>query len=159
MVFVNRPKIDTCYTVQGMTYSPSRLYSLEVHEDAEDDLDDLYEKDEDAAADIDVFLQEVKGSQEMMDNLTRNGYVHHGEGASFNVAEWQKTKLSKYNLWRVRLLYLAGASNYRIVYAFHAGEYRYYVLAVLHRDFNYDPNHERTKRILALYDSLDIPRY
>lgn len=70
-----------------MRYSPSRTYSLALHNDAEADLDRIYEEDEDAGADIEVFLEEAKNNQETLDNLTRKGYVQYGEWP-FSVDEW-----------------------------------------------------------------------
>jgi len=148
-----------CYTFQDMRYSPSRTYSLALHNDAEADLDRIYEEDEDAGADIEVFLEEAKNNQETLDNLTRKGYVQYGD-CPFDVNEWEKAKRLKYILWRIRLLWLEGsAAKYRIVYAFHPIEYRYYILGIVERNFNYDLNHERSKQILAAYNALNIPRY
>jgi hypothetical protein len=144
-----------------MRYSSGRTYSLALHSDAEADLDRIYEEDEDVGADIEAFLEEAKNNQVTLDNFTRRKYVEYGEWA-FNVDEWQETKQAKYkyNLWRIRLLWLTGAaSRYRIVYAFHPVEFRYYILGIVNRDFEYDPKHERSKQILAAYDALNIPRY
>lgn len=142
-----------------MRYSPSRIYSLALHVDAEADLDLIYEEDEDVGADIEAFLEEAKNNQVTLDNLTRRKYVEYGEWP-FNVDEWQEAKQSKYILWRVRLLWLTGAAaKYRIVYAFHPIEFRYYILGIVNRDFKYDLQHERSKQIIAAYNTLNIPRY
>jgi hypothetical protein len=141
-----------------MKHFPSRTYSLVLHADAELDLDKIYKIDENAAAEIEAILQEIGANQEMLETLTIRNFVRHGN-ISYDVKEWEAVKRSAYNLWRLRLLYVRGASQYRIVYAFHTVEFRYYVLAVLDRNFNYSPTHERTKRILSLYESLDIPRH
>jgi len=142
-----------------MRYSLSRTYSLALHHDAEADLDRVYEEDEDAGADIEVFLEEAKNNQETLDNLTRKNYVQYGEWP-FSVDEWGEAKRYKYNLWRVRLLWLEGAAaKYRIIYAFHPVEFRYYILGIVNRDFKYDLQHDRSKQILAAYDALNIPRY
>jgi len=142
-----------------MRYSLGRIYSLVIHEDAEADLKRIYEEDEDAGADIEVFLDEAKSNQRTLDNLTRRNYVEYGEWP-FDVKEWEKAKRLKYILWRIRLLWLSGtAARYRVVYAFHPVEYRYYILGIVNRDFNYEPQHERSKKIFALYDALNIPRY
>lgn len=143
-----------------MRYSSGQpLYSLVVHEDAEADLEALYDLDEDAAADIDVFLDEARFNQDTLDHLTRHNYVHYGE-PEYDVKEIAKTKRAsvKFNLWRVRLLWLGGhASEYRIVYAFHPIQNRYYVLAILPRKTAYEFNNERNQKILAVYDELGIP--
>lgn len=142
-----------------MRYSYGRNYSIALHKDAEDDLDALYAVDEDGAADIEVFLDEAKHNQETLDNLTRDGYVQYGDDP-FDVKAWSKAKSLKLNLWRIRLLWIQGsAKNYRVIYAFHPVEYRYYVLGIVNRSFNYDIDHDRSKKIIAAYESLDIPRY
>lgn len=143
-----------------MRYSSGRIYSLALHKDAEADLDRIYEENEDVGADIEAFLEEAKNNQVTLDNLTRRKYVEYGEWP-FNVDEWQEAKQSKYILWRVRLLWLTGhAAKYRIVYAFHPVEYRYYILGIIDkREFNYDLQYERSKQIIAAYDALNIPRY
>ena len=142
-----------------MRYSPGRAYSIALHEDAEDDLDRIYDEDENAAADIETFFEEAKLNQETLDNLTRRGYVQYGE-SPFDVKEWEKAKRVKYILWRIRLLWLQGdAAKYRIIYAFHPIQYRYYVLGIVERNFDYDIKHPRAQKILAAYDALDIPRY
>lgn len=144
-----------------MRYSSGRTYSLALHSDAEADLDRIYEEDEDVGADIEAFLEEAKNNQVTLYNLTVRKYVEYSEWP-FSVDEWQETKQSKYkyNLWRIRLLWLTGsAAKYRIVYAFHPVEFRYYILGIVNRDFKYDPQHERSKQIFAAYDALNIPRY
>lgn len=142
-----------------MRYSPGCTYSLALHDDAKADLERIHETDEDAAADIEVFLEEAKHNQETLDNLTRKGYVRYDE-CPFDVKEWDEVKRRKYNLWRVRLLWVDGAAaKYRIVYAFHPVEHRYYVLGIVDRNFGYDLQHERSKKILLAYDALDLPRY
>lgn len=144
-----------------MRYSSGRTYSLALHNDAEADLDRIYEEDENVGADIEAFLEEAKNNQVTLYNLTVRKYVEYGEWP-FSVDEWQETKQSKYkyNLWRIRLLWLTGsAAKYRIVYAFHPVEFRYYILGIVNRDFKYDPQHERSKQIFTAYDALNIPRY
>lgn len=148
-----------CYTSEDMRYSLGRIYSLVLHGDAEADLDLIFEKDEDACADIEVFLEEAKTNQDTLDCLTRKGYVQYGD-CPFDITEWEATKRQKYNLWRLKFLWIqSNAAKYRIVYAFHPGEYRYYVLGILHRDFDYDLKQPRSQQIIAAYDALDIPRY
>ena len=141
-----------------MRYSQSRVYSLVIHDDAQDDLDQIFTLNEAVAADIAVFFEEIDGNQDLLDRLVSRGYCNY-EDPQFNVDEWQKTRATKFNLWRVRLLWLQDASDYRIIYAFHTIEYRYYVLAILQRDFDYDTNNPRVKRIFETYDALDIPRH
>lgn len=142
-----------------MKYYSSRAYSIALHDDVLLDLDRLYEADEDAAADIEAFLEEAKNNQKTLENLTRNKFIDYGEW-SYDVKEWQTAKRKKLNLWRLRLLWLSGDSGkYRVVYAFHPTEFRYYVLGIVDREFDYDFSHETSRRILSAYEALDIPSY
>ena len=143
-----------------MKYSRSDHYSLALHDDAKSDLDALWQINEDAAADILAFLDEAKLNQRTLENFSINGYVQYGV-APYNVKEWVEARRDRYILWRTRLLWLKGsAHNYRIIYAFHPREYRYYVLGVVDKElFSYDINNPISKRITAAYDALRIPRY
>lgn len=142
-----------------MKYSRSGYYSIAIHDDAQADLEEIWNSDADAAADIETFLEEAKLNQATLSNLTQNGYIQYGEWP-YDVKEWGEAKRQRYNLWRVRLLWLEGkASKFRIVYAFHPTEFRYYVLGVVDREFNYAIKHPISKRITAAYDALCIPRY
>lgn len=141
-----------------MRYLPNHVYSLVLHKDAKEDLERIRAEDEDVAADFEAFLEEAGNNQETLDNLTRKGYVQYGE-VNFNIDEWNAARKLRYNLWRIRFLFVKGlAAKYRIIYAFHTIQYRYYVLGIIERDFDYKIHHERTDRILAAYDALDIPR-
>jgi len=142
-----------------MRHSSGRNYSLALHKDAEDDLDRIYETDEDAAAEIEVFLEEAKNNQSTLDDLTRSGYVNYGEHP-FNVKEWVAAKKEKLNLWRLRLLWLEGdAAKYRVIYAFDPLRWRYHILGIVNRNFNYELKNERSKKIIAAYEDLGLPRY
>lgn len=138
-------------------YVPNH-YSIVLHEHAKGDLDELFNTNRDVAAAIAVFLDEVAGNQLMLDNLSRNGYVGE-EDPKFDVGEWVEQKRAKRNLWRLKLWALRGAKDLRVIYAFHPTELRYYVLGIVSRDFDYDNNHEVTKRIIADYDEIGIPGY
>ena len=142
-----------------MRYSTGRNYSLALHKDAEYDLDLIYEVDEDAAADIEAFLEEAKNNRSTLDDLTRSGYIQYGD-QPFDIKEWLAAKKEKFNLWRLRLLWLEGESaKYRIIYAFDPIKWRYHVLGIVNRNFNYELNNERSKKIIAAYEDLGLPRY
>ena len=142
-----------------MRYSSRQVgYSIAIHDDAIHDIDKIYLVDEDAAADIEVFLEEAKLNQKTLDNLTVNKYVND-EVPPYNVKELVELKRKKFILWRIRLLWLdSNARDYRIIYAFNPAEMRYYILGVVLKEFNYDINHEITKRIIAAYNKLGLPR-
>lgn len=140
-----------------MKYSSAGTYSMSIHEDAERDLDRLYEVDEDGAAAIDVFLQEVASSPEVLDRLLEHRYRSYEPGMDFEVQRWAAL-WKHFGLWRLRLFDVPDiAASHRIIYAFHGIQRRYYILGIVPRDFDYDPHHPFTQRIVRAYQTLAIP--
>lgn len=142
-----------------MKYSGSRQFSIATHPNFEGDLDELWSTDEDAAALITAFFDEAKNNQQLLDNLTRNKFISYGDW-TYSVEVWAAQQQRRLNLWRLKLMDFEGdAKKLRIIYAFHPGEYRYYLLAIVPRNFEYDPSHPRSKQIVDAYWDLDIPQY
>jgi mRNA-degrading endonuclease RelE of RelBE toxin-antitoxin system len=141
-----------------MGYSTNAYYTLVIHEDAYKDLDSIFEVDEDTGGEIVALLELLRSNQDLLDRLTQRGFQNYGV-PHFTVDEWQEARRSKFNLWRIRQLSSADAGQYRIIYAFHPQELRYFVLAILNRNFVYDTSIQRVKRIFDLYDACNIPRY
>lgn len=133
------------------------MYKLFVHQDAEGDLEQLWADDPTAAARIGVLLEECEGTedleanQDLLDHLT----IHNFGDAAINVSKWLEHWNKGANLWRLKLWGLeTRGMRYRIIYAFVPGKRHYHVLAIAPRDFNYESNHELTKRILRAYAEL-----
>ena len=141
-----------------MGYSNPTGYSLIIHDDAEDDLDAIFDENEDAGAALVVLLELLKTDQDLLDRLTKRNFVNYGT-PHFSVDEWQEARKTKHNLWRIRDLSSNDAGGYRIVYAFHPQELKYYVLAILGREIVYDTANPRVARIFEIYDTYNIPRY
>jgi hypothetical protein len=140
-----------------MKYSCVGAYSMSIHEDAEKDLDTLYAIDEEGAAGIDVFLEEAASSQKVLDHLLENRYRSYDAGFDFEVRRWESL-WKHYGLWRLRLFDVPGvAASYRVIYAFHGKQRRYYILGIVPRDFDYDPKHPFSRRIVNAYQALGIP--
>lgn len=130
------------------------MYKLFVHEDAEADLEQLWTDCPTAAADIQVFLEEAPGDQDLLDRLTQHGFGERDRD-DINVSKWLEQWKKGNDLWRVKIWSLERQGlRYRIIYAFVPKKRHYYVLAVTPRDFNYDGNHEITQRILRALDGL-----
>lgn len=142
-----------------MVNSKKLIFFLVVHQHALDDLERIWLNVPDVAADIEVFLEALKDNQNLLDRLSANKYFQT-DNPSFSVEVWSSQRAQKRNLWRIKRLHVGTAlAQYRVIYAFHPQQFRYYVLGIVHRDFNYDQNHPIAKRIIAAYDALDIPRY
>lgn len=132
---------------------------MNVANDAWNDLDALYEVDEAAAYAIDVFLEEAADSQVILERLAEiqhyRSYALEGDW-DYDIKRWVEL-WSRYALLRVRLYDVPGeAASYRIIYAFHPFERRIYILGIVARTFDYDPEHPISKRIIAVYRSLDL---
>jgi mRNA-degrading endonuclease RelE of RelBE toxin-antitoxin system len=131
-------------------------YSIVIHEDAEEDLDALWNDPatREAAARIDVLLEEVSADQDLLDALTIHDYGKY-ETAPMSVSKWQEYWRKGADIWRLKFWELTNAGlHYRIVYAYEIPKQRYHVLAIVHRNFNYDESHPITKRILANYKAI-----
>lgn len=130
------------------------VYSLSVHDDAKADLEDLWKKDTQAAALIVAALQEIEGDQRLLDALTIHGFGKD-RAERFEVGKWLAFWNKGVDLWRLRVWELDRlGAPYRVVYAYERGKQRYHVLGIFHRDFDYDPNDLRTKRVKRAYDNL-----
>lgn len=135
------------------------VYSITVHEDAETDLDEIWELDEDVAAEIIALLEQAKTDQELLDSLTIKDFGAYGT-EKIHVDKWLDQQKKGRNLWRVKLWELEDRGiRYRIIYALDPRCSRYHVLGILPRGFDYVANDERTKKLLAAYDELGIPNY
>jgi hypothetical protein len=140
-----------------MKYFQPESFSLSIHETAEQDLETLYAIDEEGAAVIDAFLQEAAGSQDILDRFTCHKYRSYGNPLDYEIQRWQAL-WRHYGLWRARLFHVPGvAATHRIVYAFHPLQRRYYILGIVPREFDYDPSHPLSKRIIAIYQALELP--
>ncbi|OAI06753.1 hypothetical protein [Methylomonas methanica] len=130
------------------------MATLFIHEDAEDDLEEIWSKDIEAAARVTVLLEELKGNDDLLDRLTQHDFGSYGT-ADFHVSKWIEQWNKGNNLWRLKIWDLEDNDvKYRIVYAFIPAKKRYHVLGVVPREFNYAANNELTIRILNAYQNL-----
>ena len=130
------------------------MYYLFIHDDAKADLLAIREMDKPTAARFLVLLQELRNSQDLMDRLTQHDYGAYGT-EDFHVTKWFEQWNKGNDLWRLKYWELEhGEQRYRVVYAFIPSLHHYHVLGVVPREFNYEPNHDLTKRILDAYKDL-----
>jgi len=143
-----------------MINSGNQKYSLVVHQDAESELEALWDTNEAVAADIVALLELLCDSQDLLDRLSKHGFVQYNKPA-IEISKWVGQQQQKRNLWRLKFVAFVNSASarHRIIYAFHPTQLRYYVLGILNRDFNYEPSHPISKRIIAAYDELGIPDY
>lgn len=132
------------------------MTSLSIHPDAAEDLRGLMETDKTAASRIVALLQQAKRDPKILASL-----LDHDFGAAhtepYHISKWFGLWNIGYNLWRLKIwTEPKGSLKYRIVYAYDPQSVHYHVLAVVHRDFDYRPDHDITKRILKTYRNLGI---
>ena len=132
---------------------------LLVLPDAEDELDALYECDDDAASTIDILLDELGNGSIELDSLYRPGdrFKHQ---PPFEVKKFEHAQRQGKNIFAIRVRARDGALlPYRVLFAYHGQADTYYVLAIFHRDWDYDPASSEYKLLLDRYDECGIPTY
>lgn len=130
--------------------------TLTIHPDAAGDLRRLMARDRFAAGKVAALLQQAKHDPKIIDSL-----LDHDFGAdhttAYHVSKWLEFWNIGYNIWRLKIwIEPKGSLRYRIVYAYEPKSLQYYVLAIVHRDFDYKSDHEITSRILNAYRDLGI---
>ncbi|MBP5948221.1 MULTISPECIES: hypothetical protein [unclassified Pseudomonas] len=136
------------------------MYELIVGDDATGDLEEILEENAPAAYRLGVFLQELGCDQDLLEKLSWDQYggkPHLPElGATFSVSKVYSLYRTGKNIWRLRDFELSKEGfEYRIIYAYIPSKDLYFVLAVVERAFNYDPNHPVTQRVLDAYKQLE----
>jgi hypothetical protein len=133
--------------------------SIRLHRSALADLDSIWESEPESAAAIEALLQEARANAAILDSFTIHKFgADHVE--PYQVSKWMGQQHKGRNLWAIKIWELEDKwPKYRIVYAFHPQTHVHYVLGVFTRDFNYDESDERTQRVLAVYERLQIPEY
>ena len=113
-------------------------------------------KDKFAAGKVLALLQQAKADPAIIDSLLDHDFgTDHT--AAYHVSRWQEFWNVGYNLWRLKIwIAPRGSLRYRIVYAYEPRCLHFYVLAVVHRDFDYKRDHEITIRILKAYKDLGL---
>lgn len=130
--------------------------TLTIHPDAADDLRQLMVNDRFAAGKVAALLQQAKCDPKIIDSLLDHDFGA-GHSATYHVSKWFEFWNIGFNIWRLKIwTEPKGSLHYRIVYAYDPRSLQYYVLAIVHRDFDYKPDHEITKRIIKSYNDLGI---
>lgn len=138
-----------------MEYSGPQGISISVHPDAQGDLERIWRFDGLAAALIQTTLGEVANSTALLRELRTFGVLSYPEPIH-SVKKWATLHRLGARISRLRLLEL---DEYRVLYAYHSVEDRYYVLGISHRsEINYDdPSDSFTSRLVVAYDEIGFP--
>lgn len=126
---------------------------------AKNDLDALWDLDEDSAAEIETALEEIANDPNLADRLSERKF-RNIKNPSYDVDVFQELWQKGLNLYRLKFWYWdGGLLPYRVLYAHHPQANCFYVLAVVPRNFDYDINHPIVQRVRADYEQLGIPTY
>ncbi|WP_167335993.1 hypothetical protein [Paraburkholderia bannensis] len=127
-----------------------------IESSADDDIDEIFGVDEDAAAMILAVLEAISDNEQLQQRLFRHGH-RNVANPTFDVSEVSSLFNHDYVVLRLKIWSEGGVLiPYRALYAYDGRTETYHVLGVLHRSIAYDLDHPRVKRLLAEYESLGI---
>lgn len=129
---------------------------LDIHEDAQRDLDDLRPAHPGLVRRILAILQEIKADPRLLSALLDHGFGD-AKDETVGVKKWLEQWNAGRDIWRLKIWELESVKvKYRIIYAYVPGDQAFVVLAVQRRDaIDYDdPNHALTQRIHRAYRNL-----
>lgn len=130
--------------------------TLTIHPDAANDLRQLMVSDLFAGSKVAALLQQAKHDPKIIDSLLDHDFGVD-QTADYHVSKWFEFWNIGFNIWRLKIwIEPKGSLRYRIIYAYEPKSLQYYVLAIVHRDFDYKRDHEITNRILKAYKDLGI---
>lgn len=97
------------------------------------------------------LARELRANPPLLANLLEHGRSTQEIDVSKFQMFWRQGK----DLWRLKLWDLEDAGlRYRIIYAYEISTHCFHILAVVHRDFDYERTHPVTQRILNDYANL-----
>jgi hypothetical protein len=138
-------------------------YRLAISAEAKADLDQIASADPETAADILVWLEWIRDDEESIKHLHYDRYGDQRPRSdldpAFSVRKWVETWKGRdpSALWRLKLWDLEQEGiQYRIIYAYQIESRCFWILGVVHRDFNYDTNHPISQRILSQAAKLEL---
>lgn len=127
-----------------------------LHPHAVEDLRKLAIEARYAAGQIVALLEQARRDPVVTQTLLEHEFGR-ARTDNYHVSKWQQFWKAGYNLWRLKIwTEPSGSLPYRIVYAYEPKLLQFQVLAVVHRDFDYEIDHEVTQRVLRTYRELDF---
>lgn len=129
------------------------MYRLAIHSSAARDIESLANEPRTmrVAARLLELARELRANPQLLANLLDHGYSTQ----QIDVSKFQRFWRQGKDLWRLKLWDLEDAGLiYRIIYAYEVSGHCFHILAVVHRDFDYEPTHLVTQRILSDYEDL-----
>lgn len=125
---------------------------------ARSDIDRYRRRHPRAMARIVTRLQEISASPALLSKLLTPGYGGDRWTDAFYVDQWAEQRRLGRNLRYLKVWEIENAGErFRVVYAHNPATDIVHILGIAPREFNYDADHDFTKRVVADYDKLGCP--
>jgi len=134
------------------------MFNIIISENAYSDLKDIAAENPDKAAKIAALIHTINSDQDLLSRLTNDNFENYDE-PQFNVDTWVSAQRERgISLWRLKFLEQFDIAAYRIIYTYDGtkNNENYYILAVVHREFNYETRSDLAIRIFNDYRDLDL---
>lgn len=140
------------------------MLKLIIQKPAADDITEMIKAGGNAkvcGARILAFLQELKGRPDWLQQLL----IRKFQNDEFNVDKYVEFWDAGLDMWRLALFEYDFSNQkkwqmpYRILYAYDQPCLAFRVLGVVPRSFNYESDHEFTRRLRRTYDELALPKH
>lgn len=127
--------------------------------EAFDEIDAIYDIDENAAALIDVLLEALAEDDKMLDLLCLPNN-HYRYTPPFEIKKYEEMQRRGKNIYTLKVRDERGALlPYRVLIGYHAQIDTYYVLSVLQREIAYEKTDPVFCKVLERYGQAGIPDY
>lgn len=147
---------DALVTITQKLYIMTRV---QIHPSAIADLDDIDTRDEDSAALIIALLQEFQDTPGLSTRLTEAGYRDLDDPA-FEIKNFAAFKRQGQTVYILKIWDMDGSLvPYRVIYFLHPQHDVAHVVAVIHRQVDYERDQQLMERLRADYEKLAIPTF
>ena len=135
------------------------LYELVITPEVQNEIDRLFDEDEDAAAELLLLIERLQEDQPVLEELCVPGNRFRYD-PSFEVKKFEAALKRGKNIYTVRYNLQDGSlAPYRLLIGYHAQNGTYYTLQVAARDSAYEVGSESFRELLHRYEQCGIPTY
>lgn len=135
------------------------LFELILTAGLQDEIDDLFEVDEEAAAELVLLIERLQEDQPELEDLCVPGN-HFKYDPAFEVKRLQAAQRIGKNIYTVRYHLQDGSlAQYRLLIGYHAQNGTYYALQVATRESAYEVDSASFRELLSRYEQCGIPTY
>lgn len=126
---------------------------LVVTDELSDELDALFETEEEMVGDIDFLLEQLVENIDVVHPPLFRSHNHYDHDPPFDITEVVKAKKQGYYVLRIKLWSSADGSlyNHRLMVGYDAKEDVFYALGIAKRNVAYDPRSPEWQALLDRY--------